>query len=1222
MPHGRPSVGGAGGAPPRITVGPVKRRPCQDIRGPQKLVSYQIPTANPEKELGVIRAIIAREQSIAELLAHVSQYGPRMITNAGTALNIKNACFGALDQGTTDLLLRVRVTGVMVCEAVQDWRFQLTLPRPFVWQRKNYVQGMACDVDFLHFDKTVSTVLGNGRTKRNPFVTEGRNINELAQCQWGDDPSAEPKSLLVSGVDAMRLKAAARVILEEEMRCGKADAKMTTPAWYIQRKKRMLAMGINLQAGADEPAENKSPKRRSKPPPGRRKRREMEDDGEQLDEKTTKQTSDIDDGSMMASPQKKNGKKGKKKKRLLEVRVETPVPVQTVPIHLPGCKRSHQYGRTRDGRMFLSRAIAWLLPPKKFTSMPGNGAHAFQGGNRPQSLVKVSAAQGTSMTTTTTTEQKEGSTTTTNISQRSPLPPEDIDSRIEIHVEAFLPNRSARNGCFGPAVNGSRIVITLKELESGGFVHVDQISMGLSTMDAPLAVLLPIEMKGRSSSKNKGANKVKKNPKRGPRAALITRRTDLKNKKEAAQREQKARVLRVEAAMSFLSKRLVPTLDGGLAWRRHGPVVTAAKRRELRSIGASLSGGVDASFFPGAMGLNQSVRLRSKGARRKVENTTRVALRSDAIWHHREALRIGRFWCSVRSWIPWQDGGGLELEITTVSSPVTTKRLSLDLGALVRLLGAEFFGKGPEDLPKEEEKEKEKNIDSNSNSNSRPSSRGAGSRPASRGAGSRPSSRGSGSRPSSRGVGSRPSSRGAGSRPESRPGSRHASSRPSSRGAGRRREKNRSNKRPSYVMASGVKIAMSDAPPLDVLSKKMLTKCVVVVETPNGPEFYAQAPTYAYHENTPSIRLPTPNASSDIIAAAAAAAASTSKRNKRMWNSDKGESASGTMLGGQRVNLSASDEKEKKKDDIEPRFMSDPAPPAILRPLKSKEKIWQGGAMVGGLHFLVDVHLSLATGEMHIQATYPTSGSTISLFVSAQIAASCVAKGMTTSGEKAQSEMPSGVLSSKLAPEAVVIVSGPRKAGADAAADVKTPTKEVQDGTQDEVIWQDAIPLSLQPRTTIKASTSDSTNQEIARAVVQRLDLDYNEPPRLILRSEDNSDAPLTGPLVVLMASSLTSPDNRAPKAFSPMMPVFAPQAIEKKSNENVISTTAKGSSHAPEEEKERELSRAEANVNFDGHRKALASTKTMAGGGLMVTLLPVSPTKKSRPESELSVSL
>ena len=81
----------SGGVPGRITVGAVKRRPCQDIRGPQRLVSYQIPKANSEKELAVIRAIIAREQSIADLLKHVSTYGPRMVKNAGKAMNITNA---------------------------------------------------------------------------------------------------------------------------------------------------------------------------------------------------------------------------------------------------------------------------------------------------------------------------------------------------------------------------------------------------------------------------------------------------------------------------------------------------------------------------------------------------------------------------------------------------------------------------------------------------------------------------------------------------------------------------------------------------------------------------------------------------------------------------------------------------------------------------------------------------------------------------------------------------------------------------------------------------------------------------------------------------------------------------------------------------------------------------------------------------------------------------
>ena len=143
--------GGAQQQPQRANV---KRRPCQDIRGPQRLISYQIPNANSDKELGVIRAIIARETALADLLAHVSKYQPTLVTptNGGSKLNCVTACFGALDQKTTDLLLGMRITSINVAESIQDWRSQLTLPRPFVWQKKNYLQGMGCDVDFLHFD--------------------------------------------------------------------------------------------------------------------------------------------------------------------------------------------------------------------------------------------------------------------------------------------------------------------------------------------------------------------------------------------------------------------------------------------------------------------------------------------------------------------------------------------------------------------------------------------------------------------------------------------------------------------------------------------------------------------------------------------------------------------------------------------------------------------------------------------------------------------------------------------------------------------------------------------------------------------------------------------------------------------------------------------------------------------------------------------------------------
>eukprot|EP00946_MAST-07B_sp_MAST-7B-sp1_P000172 g172.t1 len=586
----------SGGVPGRITVGAVKRRPCQDIRGPQKLVSYQIPKANSEKELAVIRAIIAREQSIAELLKHVSTYGPRMVKNAGKAMNITNACFGALDQDTTDLLLRVRVTGVMVCEAVQDWRFQLTLPRPFVWQSKNYIQGMACDVNFLHFDKTVSTILGKGRTKRNPFVTEERNINELAQFQWGGDPSSVPKSVVASGVNEQRLQAAAQMILEEEMRCGKADAKMPPPTWYIQRKKRMLAMGINLQAGADEPTENKSLKRRTKPPPRQKKKKQNTESKVEMEKEEAKSA---------PPPQKESIKMGRKKKRLLEVKTDTTIPLQTCPIHFPGCEQKRRYGRTQDGRVFLSRAVAWLLPPEE--------AKVVDAG---QMLANA--------------KQKEET--------------DDIDSRVEIHAEIYVPNRSAHNGCCGPAAPGSNIITTLKDLIDGGFVHVDKASLGLHTNDMPWATLPPITNKRRvSKQKQKGSKQTKKRRKRGPRAAQLKRQAELKEKKARAKQENEARKSRIDAAMSFLLERLVPTVAGGLAWRKHGPLIAKSKRRNLHSIGASLSEGVDASFAD-TMLPGQSNNLRRKDNMGRVQHKNRFLLGRELNWYHREAIGIGRFW--------------------------------------------------------------------------------------------------------------------------------------------------------------------------------------------------------------------------------------------------------------------------------------------------------------------------------------------------------------------------------------------------------------------------------------------------------------------------------------------------------------------------------------------------------------------------------------------------
>ena len=86
---------------------------------------------------------------------------------------------------------------------------------------------------------------------------------------------------------------------------------------------------------------------------------------------------------------------------------------------------------------------------------------------------------------------------------------------------------------------------------------------------------------------------------------------------------------------------------------------------------------------------------------------------------------------------------------------------------------------------------------------------------------------------------------------------------------------------------------------------------------------------------------------------------------------------------------------------------------------------------------------------------------------------------------------------------------------------------------------------------------------------------------------------------------------------------MFTVQSKEENGSKNTVSTMTEASPERAEdpvrldkEVKEAQLSRVEANVNADEHRKALASTKAVADGGLMVTIVPTSPTKRIQPAS------
>jgi len=1044
---------------------PLKRRPCQDIRGPQRLISYQIPAANPDKEINVIRAIIARETALEDLLEHVSKYKPTLVTekNGGSMLNTVTACFGALDQKTTDLLLGLRITSVGVTDAIQDWRSQLTLPRPFVWQKKNYLQGMSCDVDFLHFDKCVASILGNGKTKRNPFVTEGRTVDDLYHYTWeiGDTP----KSLDASGINGMRLQNAAIMIMEEEMRCGKADHRKPPPTWYIQRKKRMLAMGINLQAGADAPTSTAG-KPKGKPSPKKRKKPQTP---------SLERIQETDEANKKSA---KNSKK-KKRKKLLEV---VDVEKMEVDYEIKVCSaRKKTWGWSRDGRIFVSSAEAWLLPLSK-QSLSSTGTSS----NSSNSMEDVKIKE----------EQK------------------DLEDERTIVRAEIIMGLPSTNGWCGKQTC-STLTVSVAELKHGGFVPMSVL------IDAPLVVAPPEEVAiGRRARKGKRNKKSKLlgKKKRGKGESI----TNAKKSKHLA------RVQIGDAAVAFLLDRLIPTIHG-VAWEQDGSFLKRMHRKLL----GPLSNG----FF-------SSNRKKRKDSRMKF----------------RTSLRLGNFWCVISAWIPQQkNGGGLELDICTITCS-HSKRLTLDRQALERLLGAGLISIGGS-----------KTKRPTSRSNSRPGSRSS-SRPTSRGNGSKPSSR-----PSSRGNGSH------GSRPNSR-----SNSRPSSRGNGSRptsRNANRKARSGSVDNADkAVVIEYGELPPLDILTITVLQECIVVIETPSGPEFYAQPSSKLIEKTTKKMNH---NVGNVIISGAVIAAANETSH--EMTN-DRGGTAGELLLSSGNVISQSNENDIDDKIDLENTLLSPPltnvplstvatttsgstsgstsdstsGSVAVVKKKKRKKpsriKILAQGTLVGGLYFLVDIYYHAKHNTFNVTATYPISGKSITMNLSAIDAERCVAL-LKIEMDEAKGEEKMGT--------------------------------KMNDGDDVDLIMQYGL-----------------MHRE-AKAVLSRLDLDYELPPGLMLRLDDEEGGEVSpNKLYALMA---VSPERRAQmgvgdRPLSPMMlPIFSPGLVVKKEEDKKKET---------KEEKDRPLSpkslaeqnemkelNKEAEEKAAGHRETMSNAQVVSGGGGMMRI-------------------
>ncbi|DAZ98499.1 TPA: hypothetical protein N0F65_004936 [Lagenidium giganteum] len=95
----------------------------------QSAISYE--QFQSHEELQVLRAIVAREAGIDELL----QYCCSFEDDVGIEL--------------LEAVLRVRQLSLNVIDAVAGWRRRMVAKKPFLWRNVNYLLKMTSDLDFL-----------------------------------------------------------------------------------------------------------------------------------------------------------------------------------------------------------------------------------------------------------------------------------------------------------------------------------------------------------------------------------------------------------------------------------------------------------------------------------------------------------------------------------------------------------------------------------------------------------------------------------------------------------------------------------------------------------------------------------------------------------------------------------------------------------------------------------------------------------------------------------------------------------------------------------------------------------------------------------------------------------------------------------------------------------------------------------------------------------------
>ncbi|EGZ04398.1 hypothetical protein PHYSODRAFT_320408 [Phytophthora sojae] len=156
-----------------------------------------------EEELAVLRAIVAREAGLVELL---------------------RCCCAFEDDQSVELLealIRVRELSLATVDAVAGWRRRMIQIRPFLWRDVNYVLKMTCDLDFVSKSQLATAAMDGVRLpRRNPFSTIGGLDNSMRVFWAIEMPQEEDLSVLLDSASfAPRRRAC--FLLYEEQRYGK-----------------------------------------------------------------------------------------------------------------------------------------------------------------------------------------------------------------------------------------------------------------------------------------------------------------------------------------------------------------------------------------------------------------------------------------------------------------------------------------------------------------------------------------------------------------------------------------------------------------------------------------------------------------------------------------------------------------------------------------------------------------------------------------------------------------------------------------------------------------------------------------------------------------------------------------------------------------------------------------------------------------------------------------